>query len=87
MDVAPADPGTAALSAAGPAASPSLQPSVNQGFFNTGGASSSSGNNPAGFAFARNFSQVLAVLYANATPATAKGGFYFVGVTGKIIAV
>jgi hypothetical protein len=57
---------------------------VNQGFFNTAGASSSNGANPPGFAFARTFSQVLAVLYANSTPATNKGGFFSVGVGGKI---
>jgi hypothetical protein len=84
LDVAPADPGTAALAAAGPAPSPTLTPAANQAFFNTTGANNSSGTNPPGFAIARTFSQVLAALYANATPGIAKGGFYFVGVNGKI---
>jgi hypothetical protein len=84
LDVAPADPGTTALAAAGPATSPTLTPAVNQGFFNTTGANNSSGTNPPGFAIARTFSQVLAALYANATTGIAKGGFYFVGVNGKI---
>jgi hypothetical protein len=87
LDVAPADPGTTALAALGPAPSPTLTPAVNQGFFNTTGANNSSGTNPPGFAIARTFSQVLAALYANATPGIAKGGFYFVGVNGKIVSV
>jgi hypothetical protein len=98
FSVAPTAAGTSffvpALAAAGPGASPSLvptanppQPSVNQGFFNTAGANSSNGANPPGFAFARTFSQVLAVLYANTTPATKTGGFFSVGVNGKINAV
>ena len=87
LDVAPADPGTPALAAAGPGPSPTLTPATNQGFFNTAGANNNSGTNPPGFAFARTFSQVLAALYANATPGIAKGGFYFVGVNGKIVVV
>ena len=66
------------------APSPTLTPAANQAFFNTTGANNSSGTNPPGFAIARTFSQVLAALYANATPGIAKGGFYFVGVNGKI---
>jgi len=84
LDTAPADPGTTALAALGPAPSPTLVPAVNQAFFNTTGANNSNGTNPPGFAIARTFSQVLAALYANATPGIAKGGFYFVGVNGKI---
>jgi hypothetical protein len=84
LDIAPVDPGTAALAAAGPAPTGTQTPVVNQGFFNTTGANNSSGTNPPGFAIARTFSQALAALYANATPGIAKGGFYFVGVNGKI---
>ncbi|MGP8225552.1 MAG: ferritin-like domain-containing protein [Terracidiphilus sp.] len=86
-DSAAADPGTAALAAAGPAPSTTILPVVNQGFYNTAGANNSTGTNPQGFAFARTFSQVLAVLYANTTPATKSGGFFSVGVNGKINAV
>jgi len=75
------------LAAAGPGPSPSLVPEAIQGFFNTAGANTSNGATPPGFAFTRTFSQVLGVLYANVTPATAKGGFFDVGVNGKINAV
>ena len=86
-DSAAGDPGTTALAAAGPAPSTTILPVVNQGFYNTAGANNSTGANPQGFAFARTFSQVLAVLYANTTPATKSGGFFSVGVNGKINAV
>ncbi len=90
MDVQPADPGTAALSAAGPAAISGSSPAVYQGFFNTAGAATSNGSTPAGFAFARTFSQVLQVLInynaSNSIDANQnfEGGFYPVGVNGVI---
>jgi len=88
-DVMPFDPGTAALAAAGPSqvSSGSTNPAVDQGFFDTAGAGTSSGSVPAGFAFARSFSQVLAVLYGSTTTATFQGGFYPVGVSGNITQV
>ena len=93
MDVAPADPGTTALAAAGPAATPGISPSIYQGFFNTAGAATSSANTPPGFAFARTFQQILAVLYNyNATTSgnstqNFSGGFYPYGVSGPINSV
>jgi hypothetical protein len=93
MDVEPADPGTAALAAAGPAAIPGISPAIYQGFFNTAGAATSSANTPPGFAFARSFQQILAVLY-NYNPTTsgdstqnASGGFFPYGVSGPINSV
>jgi Ferritin-like domain len=81
VDVAPFDPGTAALAAAGPTAS--------GGFFTTAGASSATAATPAGFAFTRTTSQVLAILYSSTpgTPApsgTKSGGFFPSGVNGII---
>jgi hypothetical protein len=73
-----------ALAAAGPVIDPSSSPSVYQGFFATAGSANTTGNTPAGFAFARSFSQVLAALYANTTTGTYVGGFYPVGVSGSI---
>jgi len=124
MDVSPGDPGTAALSAAGPqlnatawnastayvagavvlyvgntyialAANTNVTPAgssswqivsapVYQAFFNTAGGGTSSASTPPGFAFARTFSQVLAVLYNSAAIQTFEGGFYPVGVSGNI---
>ena len=84
LDVVPADLGTAAASAGGPAAVPSSSPTMYQGFFNTAGSGTGNANTPSGFAFARSFSQVLAVLYANTTIQTTQGGFYPVGVSGNI---
>jgi hypothetical protein len=71
-----------ALAAAGPtfeASSP-----VNQGFFATAGSANGTGNTPSGFAFARTFSQVLAVLYNSSASGTYYGGFFPVGVSGSI---
>ena len=81
LDVKPLDPGTAALAAAGPTAS--------GGFFTTSGASTASAATPAGFAFTRTTSQVLAIVYAATagTPVgtgTSKGGFFPNGVNGRI---
>ena len=79
MDVKPADPGTAALAASGPTA--------NGAFFATSGAANASASTPAGFAFARTTSQVLAVVYANSAGGTSSGGFFPSGVNGAIKAV
>jgi hypothetical protein len=93
MDVAPGDPGTAALAAAGPAAATSSSPAVYQGFFDTAGSVTASANNPAGMIFARTFQQVLAVLYnynsSTSTVATQnyEGGFFPFGVSGPINSV
>jgi hypothetical protein len=84
FDVAPVDPGSASAAAAGPVANSTATPTVYQGFFDTAGAASSSAATPPGFAFARTFSQVLAVLYASNTLNTFEGGFYPVGVSGNI---
>lgn len=84
MDVEPSDLGTAAAAAAGPTAVPSSSPTVYQGFFDTAGTGTASGNAPAGFAFARTFSQVLSVLYGGVGPDSNAGGFFPVGVTGNI---
>jgi len=83
-DVQPFDPGTAALAAAGPSTLSKSSPAVDQGFFDTAGAGTSSANTPPGFAFARTFSQVLAVLYGSAVIQTFQGGYYPVGVSGNI---
>jgi hypothetical protein len=84
QDVAPADPGTAALAAAGPAAITGSSPTVYQGFFDTAGSGTATANTPAGFTFARTFSQVLTVLYGSTTPSTYQGGFFPNGVAGSI---
>jgi len=84
LDVAPVDPGTAALAAAGPAVDPSSSPKLYQGFFATAGSANATGTTPAGFAFVRTFSQVLAVLYGSTTAQTYEGGFFPVGVSGPI---
>jgi hypothetical protein len=63
---------------------------VYQGFFNTAGAGNGSGGTPAGFAFARTFSQVLQVLFNTATTQTTQatsGGFFPSGVGGTITGV
>lgn len=82
FDVAPADNGS--NSASGPQTVANSSPTIYQGFFDTAGSGTSSANNPAGFAFARNFSQVLSVLYTSTATGTYEGGFYPVGVTGSI---
>jgi hypothetical protein len=93
QDVAPADLGTAALAAAGPKAIAGTSPPMYQGFFNTAGSATATGSTPAGFAFARSFWQVLAVLYNyNATNLTAstqntQGGFFPYGVSGSITSI
>jgi Ferritin-like domain len=86
QDVAPGDPG-AALAALGPAPVPSSSPAILQGFFSTAGAATSTANTPPGFAFARTFSQVLAILYGGGTATGIQsniGGFFPVGVSGNI---
>jgi hypothetical protein len=80
-DLKPFDPGTAALAAAGPTAS--------GGFFTTTGAANATAAVPAGFAFTRTTSQVLAIVYAatSGTPVStgaSKGGFFPNGVNGRI---
>jgi len=79
LDVAPFDPGSAATAAAGPTASGA--------FFTTAGATTSSASVPAGFAFTRTTSQVLAILYANAASGTKLGGFFPSGANGLINSV
>jgi hypothetical protein len=91
LDVAPLDPGTAALAAAGPTASGA--------FFATAGATTATTATPAGFAFIRTTSQALAILYGTAAAAgsptsvalaaqgTASGGFFPNGVNGNILKV
>jgi len=80
LDVAPKDPGTAALSAAGPSASGA--------FFATAGTSTSTATTPIGMAFIRTTSQVLAILYGTggvvAGSGTATGGFFPSGLNGTI---
>lgn len=90
QDVQPGDPGLAATSATGPSAVAGTSPAMYQGFFNTAGGATSSANTPPGFAFARTFQQVLAVLYGyNSTNSVIstqnyQGGFYPNGVSGQI---
>jgi Ferritin-like domain len=90
QDVEPGDPGTATLSASGPTAIAGTSPAVYQGFFNTAGSATSSTTTPPGFAFARSFQQILAVLYGyNSTNSLIvtqnfEGGFYPFGVSGTI---
>jgi hypothetical protein len=82
MDVPPYDPGSATVAAAGPSAS--------GGFFATAGAATSTPTTPAGFAFARTTSQVLAIVYGvtSAAPSgTTSGGFFPNGVNGNIKSV
>ena len=80
LDVAPFDPGTAALAAVGPVA--------NGGFFATAGSLSFTLADPAGAAFARSTSQVLAIGYGTggtiAASGTTSGGFFPAGVNGSI---
>jgi hypothetical protein len=49
---------------------------VYQGFFDTAGTGNATGSAPAGFAYARTFSQVLGVLFTSNAPGTFDGGFY-----------
>jgi hypothetical protein len=78
LDVPPYDAGSISLASAGPAAS--------GGFFATAGAKGAD-STPAGFAYTRTPSQVLAIVYANNTTGTAKGGFYPNGMNGYITTV
>jgi hypothetical protein len=65
-------------------------PALYQGFFNTAGSATTNGTTPPGFAFARSFQQILAVLYGyNSTNSQIvtqnfEGGFYPFGVSGTI---
>ena len=73
LDVKPFDPGSATAAANGPTAAGA--------FFATAGTTNATTATPAGFAFTRTTSQILAILYASTagTPAasgTAKGGFF-----------
>ena len=83
LDVPPHDPGTAALAAAGPTASGS--------FFGTAGTATSTTTEPAGFAFTRTSSQVLAIAFgapgAPATSGATSGGFFPSGVSGNLKSV
>jgi hypothetical protein len=83
LDVAPKDPGTAALSATGPSASGA--------FFATAGTATSSAATPAGMAFLRTTSQALAILYGTggvvAKSGSSSGGFFPSGFSGSINAV
>ena len=80
VDVAPIDLGSAAAAAAGPTA--------NGGMFATAGSTTSSTTNPAGFAFTRTTSQVLAIAYGTggtlAASGASSGGFFPSGVNGVI---
>lgn len=78
FDVPPLDPGSVKAAEAGPTAS--------GGFFATAGANSAS-KTPAGFAYERTTSQVLAIVYANTASGTSKGGFYPEGMNGNINSV
>jgi hypothetical protein len=78
LDVAPFDPGSAVLAAAGP--------SPSGGFFATYGASAA--GTTAGMAYSRTTSQVLAIVYgsggAAASTGTSSGGFFPNGMNGAI---
>ena len=80
-DIIPADPGTTALSLAGPTA-------AKGGFFATNAPGTTGQNNTFnGFAFTRTASQVLAIVYGSAAAGTVKGGFFPNGVNGNIKSV
>lgn len=80
VDVLPADPGTAALAAAGPT-------TATGGFFATAGtanANTSAGFFP-GFSYTRTTSQVLQIVYNTpGVTGSTKGGFFPSGVNGNI---
>jgi hypothetical protein len=81
FDVKPADPGTVALSLAGPT-------TANGGFFATvANGTPAQTNTFAGFAFRRSASQVLGILYGNTAAGTAKGAFFPNGVNGNVTTV
>jgi hypothetical protein len=83
LDVAPFDPGTAAVAAAGPT-------TVNGGFFTTSAATATSAatttsTTPSGFTYTRTASQVLSIVYAaGGVAGTTKGGFFPNGVNGLV---
>ena len=80
-DIKPADPGTVALSMAGPT-------TANGGFFATGANGTTGQTNIyPGFAYQRTASQVLSILYGSTVSGTAKGGFFPSGFNGNIKAV
>lgn len=80
-DIKPADPGTVALSQAGPT-------TAIGGFFATlANGTTGQSNSYNGFAFTRTASQVLAIVYGSATAGTAKGAFFPNGVNGNIVSV
>ena len=83
-EVVPVDPLSATAAALGPALDTSSSPPVYQGFFATAGTNNATGATPAGFAYARTFSQVLAVLYGGTATGTYEGAFYPEGVSGNI---
>lgn len=77
-DVKPADPGTVALSLAGPT-------TATGGFFATlANGTTGQSNSFLGFAYKRTASQVLSIVYGSATTGTAKGAFFPNGVNGNI---
>ncbi len=80
-DIKPYDPGTVALSEAGPTV-------ANGGFFATA-ANGTTGQNYIypGFAYRRSSSQILAILYGSTVAGTAKGGFFPNGFNGNIKSV
>jgi hypothetical protein len=80
-DIKPADPGSVANAINGPT-------TANGGFFATAANGTPGQNNTFnGFAFLRSTSQVLAILYNNATAGTAKGGLFPNGFNGNITTV
>jgi hypothetical protein len=83
LDVAPIDLGSASASAAGPTAA--------GGIFATAGAATSNSTTPAGMAFNRTSSQVLAIVYGSngvvAASGATSGGFFPSGVNGSIKSV
>ncbi len=83
-EVVPVDPLSATAAALGPALDTSSSPPVYQGFFATAGTSNATSATPAGFAYARTFSQVLAVLYGGTGTGNYEGAFYPEGVSGNI---
>jgi hypothetical protein len=96
FDVQPVDPGTAALSAAGPFANPGTSnPTTYEGFFDTAVAANTTETVLPGMAFARTTSQVLTIVYSNygavpivpAYATKAAGGFYPSGLAGNITTI
>ncbi len=87
-DVEPGDPGVQvppASPAAGPLTTPASLPlGIPLGFYDTAATANATTVTPAGLAYARTFSQVLAILYANAVSSTYSGGYFPIGVAGSI---